>query len=135
MVACPSSNYIVAGETSYSNLDVYQGSFREQKLSYLRNVAKSIDCSTGYLVSVDSSNYIAITPYFVISDKLAGWIIGIIAGGAGLIVIAVIIVIVICVRRRKALLSVGMNESGFGKELMSPGDTYRHQEPYVVNNF
>lgn len=60
MVACPQSNYIVAGETSYSKLDVYTGSFREQELTYLRNIAKSIDCSSSYLVSVDKSNYLAI---------------------------------------------------------------------------
>lgn len=108
MVACPVSNYIVAGETYNSYLDVYSGSFREQKLNYLRNIAKSIDCSTGYLVSVDTSNYLAITPYFVISLGLAKWIIGVIAGGVALVVIIAIVLIVICVRRRRALMN-GMN--------------------------
>lgn len=108
MIACPSSNYIIAGESFNSYLDVYSGSFREQKLNYLRNIAKSIDCSTGYLVSVDTSNYLAITPYFVISLGLAKWIIGVIAGGVALVVIIAIVLIVICVRRRRALMN-GMN--------------------------
>ena len=108
MVACPVSNYIVAGETYNSYLDVYSGSFREQKLTYLRNIAKSIDCSTDYLVSVDTSNYLAISPYFFISIGLAKWIIGVIAGGVALVVIIAIVAIIICVRRKRARMN-GMN--------------------------
>lgn len=115
MVACPSSNYIVAGESSNPYMDVYTGSFREQQLTYLRNVAKSIDCSTGYLVSVDTLNYLAINPYYVIPLELAKWIIGVIVGGVALVVIVAIIVIIICVRRKRAQMNGGMNETSFGK--------------------
>lgn len=81
----------------------------------MRNVAKSIDCSSGYLVSIDNSNYLAISPYVVVDLKLAGWIIGVIAGGVALVVIVVVVLIVICVRRRRALLNNTMNDTGFGK--------------------
>lgn len=109
MVACPSSLYIIAAETFNAYLDVYTGSFREQQLKYMRNIAKTIDCSTGYLVSVDTSNYLAITPYLVVNIKLPPWAIGIIAGGVALVVIVVIIIIVICVKRKRALMGETVN--------------------------
>ncbi len=107
MIACPQSLYIIAGETSNSYLDVYSGFLiRQQQLGYLHKTAKSIDCSSNYLVSIDTANYLAINYYDSVKISLPPWAIGVIAAVGGLIIIAVVVAVIVCYVKKKR---AGMN--------------------------
>lgn len=139
MAACPQSNWIAMGESSYDYIDVYDNTlFRQQRLNYIYNTVKSIDCSSNYLVSLDSSNYLAVNKYESINVNLPGWAIGLIAGGAALILVVVVVVIVCAVirRRRAAMMGGQMNGTMMGgQELLvtTPTNNYQSGNHYGNN--
>lgn len=63
----------------------------------------SLYCSNNYLISLDSSGYLAINKLPLMSDdnKFPNWAIGLLGGVGGIVIIIVIVIIVVCIRRKK----------------------------------
>lgn len=98
-----------------------------QTLNYSRNTVASLDCSPNYLVSLDTSGYIAVNDYSNVSlSKLAAWLIAIIVVCAVLCCGGIGVLIWCCCRKRKTGLEVSLNTTG--KELnVQDSISYKHQ--------
>ena len=78
-----------------------------QSLNYLTNQVNSMDCSANYLVSIDISNFMAITTFpptddvYIFSSNFGRWVLWVIVGAGSLLLVVVIVIVVICCRRRR----------------------------------
>lgn len=146
MTTCLGGPYIVTANsfTLFPTITIWNSQMvNQQTLNYPMSNVISIDCSGSYLVSLDSSNYLAIDTYTTSEDiavllKLAGWVIGIIVGAIVLIIGGIIACICCCCCRRNKGTQVMMNNS-MGQELIitSPSPQYNtnyNQQPYPQNN-
>ena len=139
MTTCLSGSYIVTGAFSIATMTVWSSIMTSQQvLNYPFNNVISMDCSMGYLVSLDNSNYLAIDSYsstdadIAALVNLAGWIIGVIVGGVVLIIVSIILCICCCCcRRRSTATEMAMNmnmNNTMGQELIitSPNAQYNN---------
>ena len=135
MTTCLQGPYIVTAAYSSDAVTIWNSFMNSQQvLNYPNNNVVSMDCSGSYLVTLDSSNYLAVDTYITNADvaaliTLAGWIIGVIIGVVVLFVAAIVICIVCCCcRRRNKGAELALNNS-MGQELIvtSPSPQFNAQ--------
>ena len=126
MTTCLQGPYIVTAAISSLSLSpiTIWNSFMssQQVLNYPNSNVISMDCTGSYLVTLDSSNFLAVDSYITDADvtalvTLAGWIIGIIIGVAVLFIASIVICIVCCCCRRNKGTQLALNNT-MGQELI-----------------
>ncbi len=96
-----------------------------------------MDCTGSYLVTLDSSNSLAVDSYITNADvtalvTLAGWIIGIIIGVVVLFIAAIVICIVCCCCRRNKGTQMALNNT-MGQELIITSPSPQFNDQYNGN--
>jgi len=129
MVVCPDTNLIVTAQKYYSDMAVYdQNGFNQQYLQYMTGTVKSLDCSSKYIVAVDSDGYISINTYAgsINIDGFPGWVIGLIVGFVVLII--AVGAIIKCAKAKRARAAMGINNyNQIDNQIPAP-------QPYFSNN-
>lgn len=137
MTTCLAGPYIITASYNSYPVTIWSSLMTSQQvLTYPNNNVISMDCIGSYLVTLDSSNTLAVDSYASDADiaalvSLAGWIIGVIIGIVVAIVVGIVLCIVCCCCRRRstgAELAMNMNNT-MGQELIitSPSPQYNNQ--------
>jgi len=94
---------IISGQVNSNHLNVFNtNGDKLQTLSYPTSNVVSLYCSDNYLISLDSSGYLAINklPLIVDDNEFPNWAIGLLGGVGGIVIIMVIVIIVVCIRKK-----------------------------------